>query len=56
MVNSWIEDWQSWWATVSPEFAFLLALPFAIAAAALIADAWRATRAQSSDASVQRKH
>ena len=31
-------DWAAWWATVTPEFALLLALPFAVAAAG-----WAAT-------------
>ena len=24
-------DWASWWATLTPDFVFLLALPFAVA-------------------------
>jgi hypothetical protein len=34
-----------WLATLDPAFAFLLALPFIVAAAALCADAVRAARA-----------
>jgi hypothetical protein len=30
-----------WWAGVSPEFAFLLALPFAVAALGLLSEAVR---------------
>ncbi len=30
-------DWAAWWAGVTPEFALLLALPFAVAAAGLLA-------------------
>jgi hypothetical protein len=37
-------DWAAWWASVTPEFAFLLALPFGVAAAALAGDAWRRRR------------
>jgi len=35
--DTW-NDLTSWWATVPPEFAFLLALPFAVAALGLWAD------------------
>ena len=41
--NFWI-DLSAWWAGVSPEFAFLLALPFAVAAIGLAGDAWRRRR------------
>ncbi len=34
-------DWAAWWASVSPEFAFLLALPFVVAALGLVADRLR---------------
>lgn len=37
MLESAWSDWTSWWATVPPEFAFLLALPFAVAALGLVA-------------------
>lgn len=33
--------WSEWWATVPPEFAFLLALPFVVAAIGLGADTIR---------------
>lgn len=39
MLKNLIVDLSEWWATVAPEFAFLLALPFAIAAAGLLGDA-----------------
>lgn len=31
-------DWAEWWATVSPEFGFLLALPFLAATVGLAAE------------------
>ncbi len=34
----------AWWHTVTPEFAFLLALPFAVAAAGLAATGLRRRR------------
>lgn len=34
-------QWTDWWASVPPYFAFLLGLPFAIAALAFLADAIR---------------
>ncbi len=35
----------AWWHTVTPEFAFLLGLPFAVAAAGLAVDGlWRQRR------------
>lgn len=43
--NFWIE-WSAWWASVTPEFAFLLALPFGVAAVGLAGDAWRRHRAR----------
>jgi hypothetical protein len=36
-----LDDFAAWWATVSPEFAFLLALPFAVAAVAFAANCIR---------------
>jgi hypothetical protein len=33
----WV-DWVAWWATVTPEFAFLLALPFVVAVIGLLAE------------------
>jgi hypothetical protein len=38
------DSFSAWWATVDPAFAFLLALPFAVAAAGLVRllfDRWR---------------
>ena len=37
MHTAWT-DLAAWWATVPPEFAFLLGLPFAVAALGLWAD------------------
>lgn len=37
-------DLGSWWATVTPEFAFLLALPFVVALVGIIADCVRRRR------------
>ncbi|HEU5295751.1 MAG TPA: hypothetical protein VFU71_13300 [Burkholderiaceae bacterium] len=31
-------DFVEWWSTVTPEFAFLLALPFVVAAAAALGE------------------
>ena len=39
MVQEFWAEWVDWWATLNPEFAFLMAMPFGIAAAALAADA-----------------
>ncbi|MBU6483595.1 MAG: hypothetical protein KGR23_02220 [Betaproteobacteria bacterium] len=41
MIRDWWQDWLAWWETVSPEFAFLLALPFAIAVASAIGECCR---------------
>ena len=41
MTSLWA-DLVSWWHTVPPDFAFLLALPFFVAAVSFIPDAWRA--------------
>jgi hypothetical protein len=38
MLASFYVDWSAWWQTVTPEFAFLLALPFIVAAAGWIAE------------------
>jgi hypothetical protein len=40
MSTTLLDEWTEWWSTVPPEFAFLLALPFVIAALGL----WRVTR------------
>ncbi len=37
-------DWPAWWASLTPEFGFLLLLPLAVAVAGLVADR-RETRA-----------
>ena len=34
-------DWTAWWATVTPEFAFLLALPLMVVVAAIIGECFR---------------
>jgi hypothetical protein len=41
MLAKLVDDLHDWWATVSPEFAFLLALPFFVAACGLWADCRR---------------
>ena len=35
------DDLAAWWSSVSPEFAFLLALPFVVGACGLAAECWR---------------
>lgn len=44
MLQDLLSDCAAWWSTVPPEFAFLLALPFGLAAVTLSVDAWRARR------------
>ena len=44
--NFWI-DWAAWWTTVTPEFAFLLGLPFAVAAIGLLGEVVRSHRRRS---------
>ena len=39
----WI-DWTAWWSSVTPGFGFLLALPFAVVAVALLGDLLRRPR------------
>lgn len=41
MLDAAIASWSAWWETVTPSFAFLLALPFAVAVVALMGDAAR---------------
>ncbi|WP_158219869.1 hypothetical protein [Ideonella sp. A 288] len=41
MLDAALSSWSAWWDTVSPSVAFLLALPFAVAAAGLLGDAVR---------------
>jgi hypothetical protein len=43
MFDHWIEAFAAWWQSVTPEFAFLLALPFVVGALGLWAD-WRQRR------------
>ena len=44
MLKDFWLDLIAWWATVTPEFAFLLALPFGVAAIGLAGEAWRRRR------------
>lgn len=44
MKQDWWQDWLTWWATVPSEFVLLLALPFVVAAAGLLADRCRRCR------------
>lgn len=44
MLDAALVSWSAWWDTVTPSFAFLLALPFAVAAAGLLGDAVRRRR------------
>lgn len=41
MLNDFWCGWADWWATVSPAFAFLLVLPFAVVAAAWLGEVAR---------------
>jgi hypothetical protein len=41
MLASIWSDWVAWWRTVTPGFAFLLALPFLVGLAGLVADCIR---------------
>jgi hypothetical protein len=36
MLDKLLADWSAWWATVPPDFVFLLALPFVVAAAGIV--------------------
>lgn len=38
MFNELWTDWAGWWESVTPEFGFLLALPFLVVAAGLVAE------------------
>lgn len=53
MLNELWTDAIAWWAALSPEFQLLVALPFAVAAAAVAADSVRkhagAPRARSAE-------
>lgn len=44
MIARFTADLASWWATVTPEFAFLLALPFVVGLVGVIADCVRRRR------------
>lgn len=44
MLDAALAPWLSWWETVPPSFAFLLALPFLVAMAGLLGDAVRRRR------------
>lgn len=44
MIDTALASWSTWWDTVTPEFAFLLAMPFMVAAVGLIGDAARRRR------------
>jgi hypothetical protein len=44
MQTTFLDDLAAWWSTVSPEFAFLLALPFMVAALGIAADCIRRHR------------
>jgi hypothetical protein len=44
MLDTALTSWSAWWQSVPPTFAFLLALPFAVAAAGLLAEGWRQSR------------
>ncbi len=44
MLDTFLSGWQAWWDTVTPEFAFLLALPFGVAGLGLMAHAIRHRR------------
>ena len=41
MLNAALLSWSAWWHSVPPTFAFLLALPFAVATVGLLAHALR---------------
>lgn len=41
MSEAALVSWSAWWDSVPPDFAFLLALPFAVAALGLLGDAVR---------------
>lgn len=44
MPESLLTDVFAWWQELTPGFAFLQMLPFAVAALALLADRWRRRR------------
>jgi hypothetical protein len=48
-MESIFDGWSQWWSTVPPEFAFLLALPFVIAALCLVADRLRGSHERQAD-------
>jgi biotin transporter BioY len=46
MLQIWWRELGTWWSTVTPEFAFLLGLPFMVALVGLVAHAWRRRRSK----------
>ena len=38
MLDELCADWAAWWATLTPDFVFLLALPFGVAVVGLAAE------------------
>ena len=44
MLDAALASWSAFWDTVTPSFAFLLALPFMVATAGLIGEAVRRCR------------
>ena len=44
MIDRLWNDIVAWWVPVPPDFAFLLALPFVVAALGISADVWRRRR------------
>jgi hypothetical protein len=44
MFETWWTDWSTWWEAMTPQFAFLLALPFAVVALAFLGDFVRERR------------
>lgn len=57
MIDRFLSDLAAWWATVPPDFAFLLALPFVVAALGIGADRWRTRRARpAADAQAGARH
>ena len=49
MEQAGVVQWTDWWASVPPYFAFLVGLPFAIAALAFLVDAIRRRVDERSD-------
>jgi hypothetical protein len=49
MIGSLLSELAAWWRTVTPEFAFLLALPFAVALAGWLSESLGRRRLDRSD-------